>query len=290
MPKYQEITYNEIMGCPLEYGSEVREKLRLGYAHQVQIEAGRLGVLEVQYFHRLSISNLTLTCASCCKTLASYSGVYNHSQKCKGIHPNETADGSLKAAPAPITATHNIQEKGTHPNKVSPTGDKPNWMGDGLGDMENLKTTPVQNPENTTNNTFNPTESEDWSPYSGFANKNYHGVNELSDKVNHGEKYHVQQGAENNYTQDIIANTGSIHRPDDFDNNEAIAINTVKEGGKKGKECNFNCNTNNIHDKNVEKLDHLSTNTTKEQCIKKRLRGGKCGEDNLRQTRSQAKK
>jgi hypothetical protein len=59
MPKYQKITYNEIMGCPLEYGSEEREKLRLRYAHQVQIEAGRLGVLEVQYFHPLSISNLT---------------------------------------------------------------------------------------------------------------------------------------------------------------------------------------------------------------------------------------
>jgi hypothetical protein len=127
------------MGCPLEYGPEEREKLRLGYAHQVQIETGRLGVLEVQYFHPLSISNLTLTCACCGKTLASYSGVYKHSQKCKGIHPNETAGGSLKAAPAPITATHNIHEKGAHPNKISLTGDKPNWMRDGLGNMENLK-------------------------------------------------------------------------------------------------------------------------------------------------------
>jgi hypothetical protein len=188
MPKYQEVTYNEIMGCPLEYGSEKREKLRLGYAHQVQIEAGRLGVLEVQYFHPLSISNLTLTCACCGKTLASYSGVYKHSQKCNGIHPNEKAGGSLKAAPAPITATHNIQENNAHPNRISPTGDNPNWMGDRLGDIEKLKTNQIQDNETTTNNTFNHTESVDLSPYSGFATKNNRDVDKFGDKVNHGEE------------------------------------------------------------------------------------------------------
>jgi hypothetical protein len=259
-------------------------------AHQVQIEAGRLGVLEVQYFHPLSISNLTLTCACCGKTLASYSGVYKHSQKYKGIHPNKKAGGSLKAAPAPITATHNIQENGAHPNKVSPTGDNRNWMGDGLGDIEKFKTAPVQNPENTTNNTFNHTESEDWSPYSGFAIQNNRGVDEFSDKVNHGEENHKQQVADNNNTRTIISNTGNILGSDDFYNNEANAINSVKEGEKKGKQCDFNLNKNEIHDKHADKLDILTTNTAKEQCIKKRLRGGKCGEDNLRQTRSWAKK
>jgi hypothetical protein len=248
-----------------------------------------LGVLEVQYFHPLSIFNLTLTCACCGKILASYSGVYKHSQKCKGINPNEKAGGSLKAAPSPLTATHNIQGNGAHPDTVSPTGDNPNWMGDGLGDMEKLKITPVQTPENTTNNTFNHTESEDWSPYSGFAIQNNRGVDELSDKVNHGEENHRQQVADNNNTLDIILNTGNILGSDDFYNNEANAINSVKEGEKKGKQCDFNLNKNDIHDKNVDKLDHLSTNTTKEQCIKKRLRGGKCGEDNLRQTRSREK-
>jgi hypothetical protein len=145
--KYQELTYNKIMGCPLEYGSEEREKLRLGYAHQVQIEAGRLGVLEVQYFHPLSISNLTLTCACCGKTLASYSGVYKHSQKCPGILPNEKAGRSSKSTPIPITATHITKEDDEQPNKVSPTGEKPNWLEDGFVDMGNIETTQVQKRE-----------------------------------------------------------------------------------------------------------------------------------------------
>jgi hypothetical protein len=196
----------------------------------------------------------------------------------------------LKAAPAPITATPNIQENGAHPNKVSPTGDNPNWMGDGLGDIEKLKTHPIQDTETTTNSTFNHTESEDWSPYSGFATKNNRGVDEFGDKVNHGEENHKQQVADNNNTPDIFPNTGNVLGLDDFNNNETKGINSVKEDEKKGKQCDFDLNKNDIHDESVDKLDHLSTNTTKEQCIKKRLRGGKCGEDNLRQTRSRAKK
>jgi hypothetical protein len=160
MPKYQELTYNEFMGCPLEYGSEEHEKLRLGYAHQVQIEAGRLGVLEVQYFHPLSISNLTLTCVCCGKTLASYSGVYKHSQKCPGIHPNEKAGRSLRSAPIPITATHITKEDDEQPNKVSPTGEKPNWLEDGFVDMGNIKTTQVQKKEEADNDLEKGTESE----------------------------------------------------------------------------------------------------------------------------------
>jgi hypothetical protein len=64
----------------------------------------------------------------------------------------------------------------------------------------------------------------------------------------------------------------------------------VNEDEKKGNRFDFDLNKNDIHDKSVDKLDHLSTNTTKEQCIEKRLRGVKCGEDNLRQTRSREKK
>ena len=139
MPKYQQIYDNEIMGCPLEYGSEEREKLRQGYAHQVQIEAGRLGVLEVKYFHPLSISNLTLTCACCGKTCASYSGVYKHSKKCTGIHPQEKLVGSMKTAHKPIVTESTLKKDGPLPAKISPQGDATFWMGDGVdyvGTME----------------------------------------------------------------------------------------------------------------------------------------------------------
>lgn len=140
MPKYQELTYNEIMGCPLEYGSEEREKLRQGYSHQVQIEAGKLGVLEVQYFHPLSVSNLTLTCACCGKTCSSYNGVYKHSHKCTKIHPNEKAVGSGKTAPKTIETEHTLKEDGPQPAKISPQGDTQNWVKEGLDYMGSNKT------------------------------------------------------------------------------------------------------------------------------------------------------
>ena len=57
----------------------------------------------------LSISNLTMTCACCGKTCASYSGVYKHSKKCLGIHPNEKmmVGSCLKTAPTPDSNSMN---------------------------------------------------------------------------------------------------------------------------------------------------------------------------------------
>lgn len=140
MPKYEELTYNEMMGRPLEYGSKEREKLRQGFSHQVQIEAGRLGVLEVQYFHPLSVSNLTLTCACCGKTCSSYVGVYKHSHKCTKIHPHEKMVGNRKTAPKPIETEPTLKEDGPQPAKISPQGDTPNWMGEGLNCMGSKNT------------------------------------------------------------------------------------------------------------------------------------------------------
>jgi hypothetical protein len=149
MPKYPGQTFNQIMGGRLPYGSDEREKLRLGYAHHVQIEAGTLGILEVQYFHPLSISNLTLTCACCGKTLASYSGVYKHSQKCPGIHPDERPVQLLNTAPEPIATTTTKNDDSARPNKVSPTaGDRPNWMENGLGATSTFDPN-TENTENT---------------------------------------------------------------------------------------------------------------------------------------------
>ena len=128
------------MGCPLEYGSKEREKLRQGFSHQVQIEAGRLGVLEVQYFHPLSVSNLTLTCACCGKTCSSYVGVYKHSHKCTKIHPHEKMVGNRKTAPKPIETETTLKEDGPQPAKISPQGDTPNWMGEGLNYMGSKNT------------------------------------------------------------------------------------------------------------------------------------------------------
>jgi hypothetical protein len=326
MPKYH-------IGCRLEYGSEEREKLRLGYAHHVQIEAGTLGVLEVQYFHPLSISNLTLACACCGKTLASYSGVYKHSQKCQGIHPNERAVGSsLKPAHKPITATPFTKDDGAQSNKVSPTGDKPNWTKGGFGDMESLETAPVHKTENTENNSVKAMDSEVWFPHSGFAASNKRGIgDELNAEVGNGEECQVQDTGEKIIIDSMNANRRSIRGTDVVENNAANVVNDVKQAGKKGTDGNLNCIRRDVQDNKVDepgRLRHITndatsareTNTnkqnnvsinnttvtwepehqtnklgtsTKEQCIKKRLRdgkGGKGGKDKMRQTRSQAKK
>jgi hypothetical protein len=77
-------------GPTLEVGSEERNKLLRGFAHIVEVNYVDFGEMEVQYFHLLALQNLTFVCACCSKVLASYSGVYKHSKKCKGIHPSET--------------------------------------------------------------------------------------------------------------------------------------------------------------------------------------------------------
>lgn len=313
MPKYD-------IGCPLEYGSEEREKLRLGYAHHVQLEAGTLGVLEVQYFHPLSISNLTLTCACCGKTLASYSGVYKHSQKCQGIHPNEREVGSVKLAQQSITATPYMKDDdGAQPNKVSPTGDKPNWMEGGFDDMESLETAPpIHNTDETENNPVK-------APDADFAAYKKLGV-EDDLKANGGEKNEANNESNKKQARKKGGKSG---------NNAADIVSEEKQPGKKGPGCNLNGSRSDVQGRKVAELGGLThineeattataretitkkqnntqinTATTnsglenqmlesgtisvaEEQCLKKRLRGGKGekgGKDSQRQTRSRSKK